>query len=172
MTKHHRDQEDACDGKRPKQNPGRIEPVPYALSSSPLLELSSFDDDPSKAGVIHKIRKYRWLFTYSSESALNELDFQVDVTRVMSIARGEGKWMSLATFKEKMRLLQVINLIRGLDIKGPVAIEVVHGGTHRFNTAAVNEDSLTGSVVKHYVSNSPSRMLEGGEAFFKMRMLF
>jgi hypothetical protein len=153
-----------------------LEPIPYAISSSPLLELSPFNDDPQKARICHKVRKYRWLITYSAESALNETDFEVDVTRVISIACGDGNWMSLTSLKDKLRLSQVISIVEELSsggrIKGPVAIEVVHGGTHRFKTAAVHEGDLAGGVVKSYVSQSPSLMYEGGEAFFKMRTLF
>jgi hypothetical protein len=152
------------------------EPMQHSVSSSPLLELTPFDDDLLNAEVFHMVRKYRWLIAYSAESALNESDFKVNVNRVISIACGEGNWMSLASFKDKRRLSQVVVIIEELAssgrIKGLVAIEVVHGGTHRFKTAAVHEGDLVGGVVKNYISKSPSRMYEEGEAFFKMRALF
>jgi hypothetical protein len=185
-NKKHMDEEDEISSKRPRKKSTNtsshmaattsLEPIPYAISSSPLLELSPFNDDPQKARICHKVRKYRWLITYSAESALNETDFEVDVTRVISIACGDGNWMSLTSLKDKLRLSQVISIVEELSsggrIKGPVAIEVVHGGTHRFKTAAVHEGDLAGGVVKSYVSQSPSLMYEGGEAFFKMRTLF
>ena len=141
-------------------------------TSSPQVVLMPYDDPMTQADLrSHDLgRKYCWVMVYSAPRALEVLDFKEEMSRVVTTALSDGKWMSLIAFKKKVRFSPAQPFVtdlhtRGL-ITGPVFFESRCDATHRFLVDAVQTDEIRRALL-----DSPSLMIEDGATYYKMHLV-